>query len=149
MIDILNDEMVSFFRYENNQIIYIDKNGKDHKVKDKMTFGEWIKIHKEVSNIKIEGLEDKLFHSKILKDFKLDHSVNSVHLFYNQHGGFSFPEHTDDTNVILYIVKGLKKVYVDGNPILIKEKQIISIPKGVKHKVDSSPDTWALSIGYD
>ena len=72
MIDILNDEMVSFFRYENNQIIYIDKNGKDHKVKDKMTFGEWIKIHKEVSNIKIEGLEDKLFHSKILKDLFID-----------------------------------------------------------------------------
>jgi len=149
MIDALTDEIMSFSRYENNQIIYIDKEGKDYKVKEEITYGTWIKTYKDISHIKVEGLEDKSFHLKILKDFKLNHKVNSVHLFYNQYGGFSFPEHADDTNVLLYVVKGSKKVYVDNHPIMLKEEQMIFIPKGVKHKVDSSENTWALSIGFN
>jgi len=149
MIKVLNDEMVSFSRYENNQIIYIDKEGKDYKVKNEITYGNWIKTYKNIPHIKVEGLEDKEFHLKILKDFQLDHKVNSVHLFYNQYGGFSFKEHSDNTNVLLYIVKGSKKVYSDNHSILVKEEQAISIPKGAKHRVDSAPDTWALSIGYE
>jgi len=149
MIKVLNDEIVSFSRYENNQIIYIDKEGKDYKVKDEITYGNWIKTYKDMPHIKIEGLEDKTFHLKILKDFNLDHKVNTVHLFYNQYGGFSFKEHTDNTNVLLYIVKGSKKVYSDNHLILVKEEQAILIPKGAKHKVDSTSDTWALSIGFN
>jgi mannose-6-phosphate isomerase-like protein (cupin superfamily) len=149
MIKVLNDEIVSFSRYENNQIIYIDNEGKDYKVKDEITYGNWIKTYKDIPHIKVEGLEDKKFHLKILKDFNLDHKVNTVHLFYNQYGGFSFKEHTDNTNVLLYIVKGSKKVYSDNHPILVKEEQAILIPKNVKHRVDSAPETWALSIGFD
>jgi mannose-6-phosphate isomerase-like protein (cupin superfamily) len=149
MIDALHDEILSFSRYENNQIIYIDKNGKDYKVKDEITYRNWIKTYKDIPNIKVEGLEDKFFHLKILKDFNLEHKVTDVHLFYNQYGGFSFPEHADDTNVLLYVVKGTKKVYVDNHLILVKEEQAIFIPKRVKHKVDSSENTWALSIGFN
>jgi len=149
MINDLTDEILSFTRYENNQIIYIDKEGKDYKVKDKITYGVWTKTYKDIPHIKVEGLEDKSFHSKILKDFNLVYKINSVHLFYNQYGGFSFPEHADDTNVLLYIVKGSKKVYIDKHPILVKEEQAIFIPKGVKHRVDSSENTWALSIGFN
>ena len=47
MIDALNDELISFTRYENNQIIYIDKNGKDYKVRDEITYGNWIKNYNQ------------------------------------------------------------------------------------------------------
>lgn len=149
MINALTDEILSFSRYENNQIIYIDKNGKDYKVKDEITYGNWIKTYKDIPNIKVEGLEDKFFHTKILKDFNLDYNVKNVHLFYNQYGGFSFPEHADDINVFLYVAKGSKKVYTDNHPVLVNEEQAVFIPKGVKHKVDSSANTWALSIGFE
>jgi len=149
MINALTDEILSLSRYTNNQIIYIDKEGRDYKVKDEITYGAWIKTYKDIPHIKVEGLEDKSFHSKILKDFKLEHKVNNVHLFYNQYGGFSFAEHADDTNVLLYIVKGSKKVYIDEYPVLIKEEQAVFIPKGLKHKVNSLPNTWALSIGFN
>lgn len=149
MINTLTDEILSLSRYTNNQIIYIDQEGKDYKVKDEITYGNWIKTYKNMPHIKVEGLEDKFFHLKILKDFELDHKVNSVHLFYNQYGGFSFKEHTDNTNVLLYIVKGSKKVYSDNHPILVKKEQAILISKGMKHRVDSAPDTWALSIGCE
>jgi glyoxylate utilization-related uncharacterized protein len=75
-----------------------------------------------------------------------------VHLFYNQYGGFSFTEHADDTNVLLYIVKGSKKIYIDKHPVLVKEEQAVFIPKGLKHKVDSlsntSPTLTLISINF-
>jgi len=148
MIDALNDELISFTRYENNQIIYIDKNGKDYKVRDEITYGNWIKNYKNIPHIKVEGLEDNNYHLQLMKQYNLNFKIKNIHLFYNQFGGFSFPEHSDDIDVLLCVIKGGKKVYVEGYPIIINEGQAISIPKGVKHKVESLPFTWALSIGY-
>jgi len=149
MIESLKDEILSFSRYENNQIIYIDKKGKDYKVKEEITYGVWLKTYKEIPNIKVEGLEDKFFHLKVLEQYQLNFKIKNVHLFYNQYGGFSFPEHIDDIDVFLYVIKGSKKIYIDNEPFLIKEDQAVLIPKGVKHKVDSSANTWALSIGCE
>jgi len=148
MINALNDELISFTRYQNNQIIYIDKKGNDYRVKEQMTYGDWIKTYKTISHIKIEGLEDNNYHLQLLKDYNLNFKTKNVHFFYNQLGGFSFPEHTDDIDVLLCVIKGSKKIYTENYPILIEEGQSISIPKGAKHKVESLPFTWALSIGY-
>ena len=148
LIEALNDELISYTRYENNQIVYIDKDGKDYRVKDQLTFSNWAKTYKSASNIKVEGLEDNNYHIQLLKDYNLSFKMKNVHLFYNQLGGFSFPEHTDDINVLLCVIKGSKKVFTENYPIIINEGQSISIPKGAKHKVESSPFTWALSIGY-
>jgi mannose-6-phosphate isomerase-like protein (cupin superfamily) len=148
LIEALNDEIISYTRYENNQIIFIDNDGKDHKVKNKLTYGDWIKKYKNVTNIKVEGLEDNNYHLQLLKDYDLNFKMKNVHLFYNQLGGFSFPEHIDDIDVLLCVIKGGKKVFIENYPIVVNEGQSISIPKGAKHKVESLPFTWALSIGY-
>jgi len=148
LIEALNDELISYTRYENNQIIYIDKEGKDYKVKNEVTYSNWVKNYKNIPHIKVEGLEDNNYHLQLFKDYDLNFKMKNVHLFYNQLGGFSFPEHTDDINVLLCVIKGSKKVYVENTPIIVNENQAISIPKGVKHKVESLPFTWALSIGY-
>jgi mannose-6-phosphate isomerase-like protein (cupin superfamily) len=148
LIEALNDELISYTRYENNQIIYIDKEGKDYKVKDEITFSNWVKNYKSIPHIKVEGLEDNNYHLQLLKDYDLNFKMKNAHLFYNQLGGFSFPEHTDDINVLLCVIKGSKKVFIENYPIIVNEGQSISIPKGAKHKVESLPFTWALSIGY-
>jgi mannose-6-phosphate isomerase-like protein (cupin superfamily) len=148
LIAALNDELISYTRYENNQIIYIDKKGKDYKVKSEVTFSNWVKNYKNIPHIKVEGLEDNNYHLSLLKQYDLNFKIKNVHLFYNQFGGFSFPEHTDDLNVLLCVIKGNKKIYTDNCPIIVKEEQAIFIPKGAKHRVESSPFTWALSIGY-
>jgi mannose-6-phosphate isomerase-like protein (cupin superfamily) len=148
LIEALNDELISYNRYEKNQLIFIDKKGKDFLVKEKFTFSEWIKNYKSIAHIKVEGLEDNNYHLSLLKDYNLNFKIKNVHLFYNQFGGFSFPEHTDDVDVLLCIIKGEKKVFVEGTEIIFKENQALCIPKGVKHKVQSTPFTWALSLGY-
>jgi mannose-6-phosphate isomerase-like protein (cupin superfamily) len=145
----LFDEIFSVERYENNDLVYIDENLKDFRVKDVMSYRKWLENFKKYNNIKVEGLDNKNYHKSLLKDIQLQIKVNSVQLFFNQLGGFSFPKHTDDVNVFLYVIKGAKNVFIDDEPILIKECQGISIPKGTPHQVNSLPDTWALSIGYD
>jgi hypothetical protein len=72
LIEALNDELISYTRYENNQIIYIDKEGKDYKVKDEITFSNWVKNYKSIPHIKVEGLEDNNYHLQLLKDYDLN-----------------------------------------------------------------------------
>ena len=146
MIDDLLGEVLSYDRYADYQIQIIDEKGNDHFAKDLVSFGKWVEVWKSYPNIKVEGLDDKTYHTQLIDEgFR---RVNSNHLFVNNKGGFSFKEHKDDTNVYLHVLKGQKKVHMNGNIHTISSGQGIYIPKGVYHKVDSEPDTWALSIGY-
>jgi len=146
MIDDLLGEVLSYDRYADYQIQVIDKKGNDHFAKDLISFGKWAEVWKTYPNIKVEGLDDKPYHKKSIDEgFR---RVNSNHLFVNNKGGFSFKEHKDDTNVYLHVLKGEKKVHMLGNVYTVKANNGIHIPEGVYHKVDSKPDTWALSIGY-
>ena len=146
MIDDLLGEVLSYDRYADYQIQVIDEKGNDHFAKDLISYGKWAEVWKTYPNIKVEGLDDKPYHKKLIDEgFR---RVNSNHLFVNNKGGFSFKEHKDDTNVYLHVLKGAKKVHMNGNIHTISSGQGIYIPQGVYHKVDSEPDTWALSIGY-
>ena len=84
LIEALNDELISYTRYENNQIIYIDKEGKDYKVKDEITFSNWVKNYKSIPHIKVEGLEDNNYHLQLLKDYDLNFKMKNVILFYHK-----------------------------------------------------------------
>jgi mannose-6-phosphate isomerase-like protein (cupin superfamily) len=144
MNDELLSEVLNYDRYADYQIQIIDKDGNDHFAKDLVSYDKWINVWQTYPNIKVEGLDDKNYHTKI--DF--DKRVNSNHLFVNNKGGFSFKKHKDDTNVYLYVVKGKKYVHMNDDVYTVSTGEGIHIPKGKYHKVDSEPNTWALSIGY-
>ena len=143
MIDELLSEVLNYDRFADYQIQIIDKDGKDFFAKDIISYAKWVSVWKKYPNIKVEGLDDKDYHQKLT-----DKRINSNHLFVNNKGGFSFKKHKDDTNVYLYVVKGKKHVHMNDSVITVSKGEGIHIPKGVYHKVDSDPDTWALSIGY-
>ena len=144
MIDELLSEVLNYDRFADYQIQIIDKNGKDFFAKDIVSYAKWVSVWKKYNNVKVEGLDDKNYHKKLINK-----RVNSNHLFVNNKGGFSFKEHKDDTNVYLYVVKGIKYVHMNDDVFTISAGEGIHIPSGTYHKVDSEPDTWALSIGYD
>jgi len=108
----------------------------DTVVKDVMSYSLWLETYKNYPIIKIEGLE---------KNYNLG---NTIHLFVHQQAGLSFNWHTDDVNVLLYVVKGRKTVYMKNRKIILKSGQSVRIPKGTKHRVFSTKHTQALSIGY-
>jgi mannose-6-phosphate isomerase-like protein (cupin superfamily) len=155
MMNNLKNEILSYDRFANYQIQIIDKKGNDHFAKDLVNYGKWINIWNTYPNIKVEGLDDKNYHNQI----KFDKEINSNHLFVNNKGGYSFRVHKDDTNVYLYVVKGKKTVYLyddhmqammeNAKIVEVNEGEGIHIPIGTYHKVDSAPNTWALSIGYN
>ena len=138
LIEALNDELISYTRYENNQIIYIDKEGKDYKVKNEITYSNWVKNYNTIPHIKVEGLEDNNYHLQLLKDYDLNFKMKNVHLFYNQLGGFSFPEHTDDINVLLCVLKGSKKVFVENY-----ESRLMCIQRNIEYRLTKDlPKDW-------
>ena len=145
MIELLKSEIESYDRYQNNQIFYIDENGKDFSVKDSFSYSQWLKKIIEYSTIKVEGLENNHFITSNFLRFK----INSIHLFYKNKKGFSFNWHKDDTNVYLYVIGGRKKVFIEDNIYWVGNGDGVHIKKGQKHKVESDDQTWALSIGYD
>ena len=144
MIDSLYNEVTSYDRFIDYQIQIIDKDGNDHFAKDLVSFDKWINVWQSYPNIKVEGLDDRNYHTQL----EFDRRINSNHMFVNNIGRFSFKKHKDDTNVYLHVVKGKKFVHMNDEIITVSEGQGIHIPKGFYHKVDSEKDTWALSIGY-
>jgi len=138
------DEVYAYCRYENDQIFVIDEDGKDHKVRDLFSYSSWLENWSNHS-IKVEGLED----TDIGKRINFSHKIKNIHLFINNVGGVSFKEHKDDIDVYLHVDTGKKYVHMNDDVYTVSKGEGIYIPKGVMHKVDSEPGTWALSIGYN
>jgi len=109
----------------------------DTIVNNVMSYREWITTNTKYPIIKIEGLE---------LDFNI--SCKNIHLFVHQQHGLSFNWHSDDVNVLLHVIKGRKIVYMRNRRIILQAGQHIKIPKGIRHRVVSTKNTWALSIGY-
>lgn len=132
-------------RFSDGSIIVIEKiNGKigSHPAKNKYSYQTYIENFQNFLSIKVEGLE----RNKILKK-SFGPRVKDIHLFYNHNGGFSFDWHKDSLNVILKVLKGKKTVWIGKHRHILSSGQEVYIPKRVPHKVSSSKDTWALSIG--
>ena len=149
MIDYLIEKITSYDYYNDRQVLFLDKNRKDWFVREKFTYSEWINNWKNSTNVLVTGLEED---QKVLeKSQKLlpEERINSIHMFHNVNGGYSFDEHKDETNVFLYVERGKKHVHMNGEIFTVSANEGIHIPKNVSHKVDSEADTWSLSIGYD
>lgn len=145
MISRLKDQIESYSNYENNLIFYIDKDGRDHSVKENFSYDNWLRVWDEQLTIKVEGLEND---GIIKSNFPHIKWIKNIHLFVKLRPGFSFDWHRDDINVYLHCVQGKKMVFVEDNKYTISTNEGVNIKKGELHKVRSNKNTWALSIGY-
>lgn len=103
--------------------------------------------------IKIEGLEKlnvKLFMTcnEIAKAFGHQGPV-TCHLFKSPVGGISFPMHTDPDDVLIFMVKGNKIFKHDHGTVLLKEGEVLSIPRNNNHQAENIEDTIMLSFGLE
>ncbi len=130
----LKDEIQSHDRYNARQIFYIDEEGRDREVKEHMTYGEWLREYERFKT-------DEVVHNITGK------KRSNIHLFVNQKPGVSFKSHKDDLDVYLYVVKGKKKVNVEGEDKIAYADEGVFIKEGQYHYVDNEADTWGLSIG--
>ena len=146
----LREEILSHDRYEARQIFYIDDEGRDREVKEHMSYGEWLRESERFKTIKVEGLEETKWITECVDE--VVHNItgkkrSNIHLFVNQKPGVSFKSHKDDLDVYLYVVKGKKKVNVEGEDKIAYADEGVFIKEGQSHYVDNEADTWGLSIG--
>jgi ribosomal protein L16 Arg81 hydroxylase len=149
LIDNLKSEIVNKTYYDEGLILYTDQNSEDRFANQQLSHNDWVKNFDKCSSILVRGLEthsphkDKYF--SLYKDIKFD----DLHLFFNIKGGVSFREHTDPKTVYLHVIKGFKRVHMLNSVFTVEEGGYIIIQKGTLHKIESTPDTWAISVGID
>ena len=68
MIKTLTSEIEDYSKYEKNQLIFI-QDKKDYRVKDVMSFTEWVKRWKDYDSIKVEGLPHSIVPDLGLKKY--------------------------------------------------------------------------------
>lgn len=115
----------------------------DCTAKDFHTYSDWQLSYYNYPVIKIEGLEK--FGS--IRSLFPNLTIANIHLFVNTKKSLSFNWHKDDVNVYLKVLKGSKVCEFRKSIICLKSGQSIYIAKGLNHRVRSSRDTWALSVG--
>ena len=132
----------SFDMFQKNQIVGI-LDSLDVFIKDVMSFREWTMAHETFDVIKIEGIES---NNKIVSQLNIP-SIKNIHLFIHNKTSYSFNWHKDDVTVLLYVVTGMKIVYIKNSRHTVKAGSFIKIPRRQIHKVFSKKGTVALSIG--
>lgn len=148
LLDVIKNEIYSYDRFINGQLKVIglpEAPKTDSVVSEHFTYGEWIDAVDKYPVVKVEGLEDISF---LVEYF---HHVNPVdiHLFVSNKEGYSFDWHEDYVDVYLFVVEGVKKVYMPSGMSTITNHQGVYIPKRELHRVWSKEGTWALSVGMD
>lgn len=142
----VKDEILSFDHYVTGQTVIIDRTGHamlSWRANEKLTYKEFINSIQKYAAIKIEGLEkDK----RLIRYFK-NYKIKDIHLFYSPRTDYSFGWHNDSVNVVLFVLKGRKRIQIKNRTYLLTPGNCVFIPKGHKHRVFNCKDTWALSIG--
>lgn len=140
--------------YDQNMVYSIDQKGREKVVRN---FAEVMK-HPNRS-VKIERMED--YNSDILSYcLKLEDMYEhagpiTCHLFYAKAGAYSFSEHSDPDDVVLYCCEGMKTISMEGhtmggNPLFtIKEGSRLHIPAGTKHQAINEHEALTLSFGLE
>jgi len=93
-----------------------------------------LKIAEKKFTVKIEGMEH------------LEPESNSVHMFISPKGSKSFKTHTDDVDLKILCIDGIKRFVVNGIWVDIAEDHYVLVPAGTSHKAINKYDSVILSI---
>ena len=137
MIDLHDIIQFAMTYPEKTKAFIIDERGLDHPVSPFMVT---YYIAEGANTIKIEGIEN------ITQDLYPD--ALNVHCFISRAGAPSFPEHTDDCDVRISCIEGIKTMEIEGVEYIIRPGNDLSIPKGTPHRATNRFDSVMLSIGY-
>ncbi|MCS5589397.1 MAG: cupin domain-containing protein [Candidatus Thioglobus sp.] len=111
--------------------LYIDEGGRDHIItKEEALF----KVSDCIYTVKVEGMEH------------LCQESSSVHLFISPKGAASFSPHTDDVDLEIRCVEGVKEFDVDGIRHTLNIGDSLRIDKGVRHRGINNQCSITLSI---
>jgi len=70
----------------------------------------------------------------------------SVHCFFSPKGAASFPYHTDDVDLQIFCIEGIKEFDVDGVRHKLTQWQLVDVAKGVRHRGINNHCSITLSI---
>lgn len=106
------------------------------------------------TTLKIEGMEritEKLW--KTILSFSIEAVKSctpfSCHCFIAGKDSPSFDWHTDPDNVVIYVLEGTKKMYVDNEVYEVAAGDALWIPYNTRHRAVNTSASVMLSIGLE
>lgn len=113
--------------FNNHDVSIIDKEQRQHYIvtNDFTEYQACMAMHiaQDIMTIKVDQME---------RFFKRED--RTVHVFYNPKNGPTFPEHSDDVDVIIECMDGTKWMELEGKEICLKPGEMLYIPKGAFHR---------------
>lgn len=138
----------SKYIYEQNMVFSIDENGRERSVEN---FAEIMRY--PLRSVKIERMEDYnkkiLSYCEQLRERYMHFGPITCHLFYANAGAYSFREHTDPDDVIIYCCEGQKIINVDGAFFNILPDSWKKIPANTPHQALNETEALTLSFGLE
>ena len=121
------DYLLSEACYQNHDVAIIDKQQFQHYI----TANEFVEYQALMSNhlaqgvmtIKVEQMERYW-----------DYNDRTIHVFYSPKDGPTFPEHSDEVDVVIECKDGIKWMEVEGKKISLDPREKLLIPKGTFHR---------------
>lgn len=73
----------------------------------------------------------------------------TAHVFDSPRHAYTFSEHTDPDDVVIYVVRGTKTMTVNGEPVTIVAGDHIFIKANTPHMATNEYDSTMVSIGLE
>jgi mannose-6-phosphate isomerase-like protein (cupin superfamily) len=127
--------------FSNQDVSYIDTEGKQHYVNQEEYYSYLAKITQLIiseNTIKVEqfekvlGCEDK-----------------TAHAFYNKLNGPSFGIHEDPVDVLIECLDGKKWMEVEGKEIVLEPRDTLYIPANTPHRALNYEKALMISYGIN
>lgn len=138
----------SKYIYQQKMVYSIDEEGRENLIEN---FAEIMKY--PMRSVKIERMEDynrDIFDYCLYLKRKQKHKKPiTCHLFYASKGAYSFKEHTDPDDVIIYCCEGEKSLTINGSYIKIPSLSWVKIPANTPHQAFNETEALTLSFGLE
>ncbi len=126
--------------YDNHDVSYIDYDGKQHYLQCENYWSYYPKISWVLTTqytVKVEQYERKI---GVIGN-------GTAHVFYNKKNGPSFNTHTDPVDVIIVCTDGKKYLEVEGNAVVLKSGESITIKANTPHRALNYEKALMISYG--
>lgn len=60
--------------------------------------------------------------------------------------GAIVPRHAHEAERLVYVLQGALRAWLDGEPVVVREGEVLTVPPSSPHQVEALDDTFVLTV---
>jgi len=155
MLQCIYQQLISYSNYESakthcigNHTVYYRQFYGSVSANSIYSYSEYLRKIPSFNCIQVNNVESNpLIRRFILRKFNIKRMINCS-IFSNFRTAYSLPLHKDNYNVLIYLIRGRKKIQIANKKFSLHTNQGMIIPKNFSHLVKNTKNSHSLSIAY-